>query len=269
MLAFVTSLRHPRNSHDYHRVEGLLRESVASWLRQTDDHFCVVVVGNRNPQLQADRRVSFVGVDFPPPSMINGPQTGIPSVLRDKGTKLAIGLAAARLRQAQHILFIDADDFVSNRLAAFVAQAPTAAGWTVRFPWRVNLERGTMRAHNGGTFSIVRADLYPDPHLPLDASQEQLYEGYGDRLERWLGSHIHIGTDLELPPLPFGGALYRVGTGESHSGISLGGLGRPIPRRVADEFGVPATPHTPRGLLRAVLPTRRAFAERLRQFRSQ
>jgi hypothetical protein len=262
MLAFVTSLRNPLNSNDYGRVEELFRESLASWLRQTDDRFTVIVVGNREPAFSADSRVRFIGVDFPPPSTITGPQTGIPSVLRDKGTKLAIGLAAAREQHAQHILFIDADDFVSRRLAGFVAEHPDADGWRLVFPWRINMERRSIRPHAGGTFSIVRADLYPDPQLPVTASQSELYAGYGDKLERWLGSHIHIGTDLDLPYLPFGGALYRVGTGESHSGISLGGFGRPVSTRIAEEFGVQPTLKTPGGLLRAYLPSRRAFIER-------
>jgi hypothetical protein len=270
MLAMVTSLRHPHNSNDYRRVERLLYESVTSWLRQTDDRFVIIVVGNQEPWLPPDSRVSFVPVAFPPPSPIATPRTGIPSVLRDKGTKLAIGLAEARNQGAQHILFIDADDFVSRRIAAHVAANPDAIGWSVRFPWRVSVERRAIHPHDGGTFSIVRTDLYPDPQLPLDATQPELYDGYGEKLERWLGSHLHVGEDLGLPPLPFDGALYRVGTGESHSGISMGGLGRPISRAIADEFGVPATPHTPAALLRAVMPSQRALRERgIRMFRNR
>ncbi|WP_173921748.1 glycosyltransferase family 2 protein [Agromyces sp. Marseille-P2726] len=267
MLALVTSLRHPHNSNDYPRVERLLYESVVSWLRQTEDRFMIIVVGNQEPRLPPDSRVRYVPVAFPPPSPIASPRTGIPSILRDRGTKLAVGLAAARQHGAQHILFIDADDFVSRRVAAHVAAHPEAIGWRVNFPWRVNVERRAIHSHEGGTFSIVRTDLYPDPQLPLDATQSELYDGYGEKLERWLGSHLHIGSDLGLPPLPFDGALYRVGTGESHSGISMGGLGRPISRALAQEFGVPATPRTPAGLLRAVLPSQRAWKDRLAPFR--
>lgn len=264
MLAFVTSLRHPHNSSSYNRVEELFHDSVRSWIRQLDDRFVIVVVGNRDPRVE-DPHLHFVQVDFPPPSALMSPRTGIPAVLQDKGSKLAVGLAMSRRLGASHIMPIDADDFVSRRIAGHVAEHPDAIGWSVRFPWRVNIERQAMRRHDGGTFSIVRTDLFPDPQLPLSATMEQLYAGYGDKLERWLGSHVHIGRDLGLPPLPFGGALYRVGTGESHSGISLGGLGRPIPRAIAEEFGVPRTRLTPLSVARSVLPSQRAFSERIRR----
>jgi hypothetical protein len=167
-------------------------------------------------------------------------------------------------------MFVDDDDFLSNRLTAFVEQHPDAAGWTFTDGWRVNVERRAVRAHHGdfhlqcGSSHIVRTDLLPQ--VPADArTQEQLYEAVGDRLERWLGSHMRIHEDLDLPPLPFPGALYRVGQAEAHSGNSLSGWSRPVTRRIAAEFGVPATGPAPWALARAVLPSARAVRERLRR----
>ncbi|MGN7977333.1 hypothetical protein ACTJJ4_07135 [Microbacterium sp. 22195] len=269
-LAFVTSLRHPHNSRDYRAVEEQFAAGLASWMRQTSPRFAVIVVANRRPPLADDPRIRFVQVDFPPPSNVAGPRTGLAAVVRDKGTKLAVGLAAARDAGARHVMFVDDDDFVSNRLAAFVAQHPDAAGWTFTDGWRINVERRALRAHHGdfhlqcGSSHIVRTDLLPE--VPAGApTQEQLYAALGDRLERWLGSHMHIHDDIELAPLPFPGALYRVGQAEAHSGNSLSGWSRPVSASVAREFGVPATGLAPWSLARAVLPSARAVRERLRR----
>lgn len=268
-LAFVTPVRHPLNSNDYGRVESLLRRSVSSWLGQTEPRIAVVVVANRLADLPDDPRIHQVTVDFPPPSTVAAARTGIPAVLRDKGTKNAIGLARARELGAGHVMFADADDFVSNRIAALTASLPTASGWTVTDGWRVNIDRRTVRPHRGdfhlqcGTSHIVRTDLLPPTSGGVGATQDELYAEQGELLERHLGSHMHLHEDLPLAPLPFPGALYQVGTGESHSGNALGGWGRPVSPRMAGEFGVPRTSMTPTGLARAVLPSSRAVRERM------
>lgn len=273
VLGFVTSIRHPHNSTDYAAVEAMLRESVTAWLGQTDPRFVIVVVANRPVELPQDERLHQVQVSFPPPSDARAPRTGIAAVLRDKGTKNAVGLARARELGAEYVMFVDADDFISRRLTAFVAAKNGAPGWTIADGWRVNLQRRAVRRHfedfhlQCGSSHIVRADLLPPTAAGVTATQDELYDEQGELLERWLGSHMHIHDDLPLSYLPFPGALYRVGTDQSHSGNALGGAGRPITRAIAAEFGVPATGWTPWRLARAVLPSARAVRERVRMLR--
>lgn len=270
MLALITSLRHPGNSNDYSTVGDIFLRSLTAWVRQDDPRFFVVVVGNERPRFPLPPSVRFVQVGFPPPSTHRGPRTGTPAVLRDKGTKLAVGLLAAREREElTHVMFVDSDDFISRRLARFVADHSDEPGWTVTHGWRYNPERRALRPHDGdfylqcGSSHIVREDLYPQVELPITASQSALYDGFGDRLERWFGSHMYVRDDLGLADLPFPGALYRVGSGEAHSGNSMGSWGRPIASSIADEFGVPATGIVPWRMLRAVLPSAEAFTRRV------
>lgn len=269
LLAFVTTVRHPHNSTDFALVEQMLRQSLTAWLQQTDERFVIIVVANEPFAFHDTPRVHSVLVDFPPPSTERTSRTGIAAVLRDKGTKNAIGLARARALGARHIMFVDADDFVSRRLTEFVAADSAAPGWTITDGWRVQMSRRSVRRHRDdfhlqcGSSHIVRIDLLPPTPFDLSASQEQLYAAIGDRLERHLGSHMHLHDDLPLAPLPFPGALYRVGSGQSHSGNALGGWGRPITNAIAEEFGVPSTPRTPSGMARALLPSARALVERL------
>ncbi|MFP1601404.1 hypothetical protein ACLD0U_01815 [Microbacterium sp. 2216-1] len=270
-LALITPVRHPLNSVDYGAVEQTLRESVDAWLKQTDPNIIVIVVASEHPPLPDDPRITVVTVDFPPPSAERTARTGDAAVLRDKGCKNAIGLSVAKHFGARHIMFADADDFVSRKLAAHCAAHPDHPGWTITAGWRYSRARRTIRAHRGdfhlqcGTSHIVRSDLLPDSGLSVDASQTQLYEAYGDKLERWMGSHMFLHDDLPLTSLPFAGALYQVGTSNSQSGNALGGQGRPISQAVAAEFGVRATSHTPWGLAQSLFPSRRAIAERVRR----
>ncbi|WP_353827022.1 hypothetical protein [Agromyces sp. SYSU T0242] len=269
MLAFITSLRHPRNSTDYAGVERLLLDSLHSVMRQHHPDFSVWVVGNRRPEQLPDA-VNWVGVDFPAPSEVRGPITGREAVLLDKGTKLAVGLLAARASAPDHVMLFDADDMVSNRLAGLSAAAPGADGWRIVDGWRWSSERRAVRRQHEfhrhcGTAFIVRPDHFALPDaLGPDADQAELQEAFGERLFRHIGSHRHLSADLAaeghpLEPIGFTAALYRVGTGENHSGVSLGGFGRPVGRAMADEFGVAATRWTPPGLARSILPGRRAL----------
>lgn len=273
MLAFITSLRHPENSSSYEHVERLLRSSLRSVCAQTADKFEVVVVGNRALSFQPPAGVRFVEVDFPPPSTVRGPRTGREAVLRDKGTKLAVALLAAVEHDPTHVMAFDADDFVSNRIAEHVADSPSAPGWFVDSGWRYSPSRASVRSQpdfflHCGTSHIIRTDLFGAPAIdPRWVDQDKLEDVFGDRLLTLLASHLYAVDRLAdagtpLTPLPFAGALYTVGTGENHSGISMGGLGRPVSAGLAAEFSIPPTKRDPVSLARAVLPGGRAFARR-------
>lgn len=270
MLAFVTSLRHPRNSINYDAVETMLLESLASWRNQDHDDWIGLVIGNRAPVVDLGERIEFVGVDFDPPSKSTGPRTGLAAVLQDKGTKLAVGLLRARQLGASHVMFADADDFVSRRITGFVARQPDALGWVVTDGWRYNAERAVVHRHRGdfhlqcGTSHIVRTDAFVPFEAPLTVSQADLYSGFGRELERWIGSHMYIHDDLPLLSLPFPGALYRVGTSESHSGNSLAGWSLPVSDAISSEFAVPPGASGQIAKLMSVLPSRKAIANRVR-----
>lgn len=276
MLAFVTSLRHPHNSANYDRVGDLLLDSLASVRRQDCPDFTVWVVGNQRPA-QLPSAVEWVQVDFDPPSDVAGPITGVDAVLRDKGSKLVVGYLAARMSGPDHVMFFDADDLVSRRLASLSAMRPEADGWRITRGWRWASDRRSIRAqpdfhHHCGTACIVHVRHYTmaDGLTPA-STQDEIAGALGDQLPRRFGSHLHVSDDLAaeghpLEEVQFPGALYRVATGENHSGVSLGGLGRPVPGSVAEEFGIPATRRTPLGLARAVLPSWAAFEQRLPAF---
>ncbi|HEV6954171.1 MAG TPA: glycosyltransferase family A protein [Promicromonospora sp.] len=250
MLAFVTSLRHPRNAADYGRVEELLRRTLGSLTAQTSDEYVVLVVGNQEPAFSLPERARFVPVDFPPPQAVDGPHADRARFVRDKGSKIGVGLLAAREAAPDHVMVVDADDFVHRDLAAFTARHRGHPGWVVDEGWVYSGARSVYRRQPAfhrtcGTCLVVPYDAYGVPdHLDETAGQDEVLAGYGDRLEHVLGAHRHAvewfarhqGRVLE--PLPFRGAVYHVDTGENHSGKRLRGLARPLDADFAARYGL-------------------------------
>jgi hypothetical protein len=248
MLAFITTLRHPRNSADYGRVESLLQDTLASITRQTSDEYVVIVVGNRRPALPLPERALFVEVDFGPPSDVNGPQTGRASVIWDKGTKTAVGLIAARAFGPDYVMPFDADDFVHKDIAEFAHSRRGRPGWVVTRGWVYSRARNAYALRRNffricGTSFIVPFDAYEVPaDLTVSATQQEIAVAFGERLENllehgyafdWWREH---GRHLE--PLPFAGAVYQVDTGENHSGNMLVGPALPYASHLYRDFGI-------------------------------
>jgi hypothetical protein len=253
VLVFITSVRHPHNATDYSRVERLLRRTLASVCAQNDPNFRAIVVANRPLRFATPKMVETVVVDFPAPSDHHGAQIDREAILRDKGTKLAVGVLAARRHPATHIMPFDADDFVSRRLAGFVNNHPTATGWYLPKGHAYYERRGLTRHLDNfhercGTSFVIRQDLYGPADLPVTATQDALYDGFGEFVVReLLGSHRvalkHLrATGTPLQPLPFRGAAYTLETGENWSGDGLAGFAWPVRRTLEHEFGLPRSP---------------------------
>ena len=114
MLAFITSVRHPLNSNSYPRVIQLLDRTLSSVCRQTDRDFQVVVVCNEIPDLSSRDNVHFTKVDFPPPNRNASAETGLDAIRLDRGTKYFVGLLYAARFEPSHVMFFDADDYLSR-----------------------------------------------------------------------------------------------------------------------------------------------------------
>jgi len=119
----------------------------------------------------------------------------------------------------QHVMIVDADDFISKNLVGFVCSNPDHTGWYLSEGYAYQEDSKLLFLCVNfnmlcGTSHIIRADLYE-----LPASQEDASETY---IKQMLGSHVFIAEHLktlgnELSPLPFAGAVYRMGHSNSHS----------------------------------------------------
>jgi hypothetical protein len=256
MLAFVTSIRHPQNSNNFDQVIRLGELAINAVTNQTTENYHVYVVCNGIPEMDLRRpeKVSFIVVDFPPPSQLQKSQIAINDIRKDKGSKYVIGILAAAQCKAEYVMFFDADDFVSNRLAAFVAKETTAySGWYFDkgylHPFKTEIIRPLKQFHKlCGTSHILNTQellSFLVDKVEIDSSQDEILENV-DRffIQKILGAHIEINDFFAthfnpLRPLPFPGAVYNLGTGENHSKIAFRSMGYLISPRIRKEFFFP------------------------------
>jgi hypothetical protein len=220
ILTFVIPVRHPNNARNWQHVKRHLSETVWSISRQECDRWKAVIVANHGAELpEIPKGFEVKRVEFPPNELyaqeIADKERFYDAVRSDKGRRVLAGMLHAG--EMGHVMIVDDDDFVSRRLATFVAANPLANGWYIRdgYIWSSGgrlLYRFADFSRICGTSHIVRADLYQ-----LPSSFEAADETY---IRRMLGSHLFLHDRLDasgtpLAPLPFIGAVYRAGHAES------------------------------------------------------
>lgn len=222
VLSFVIPVRHPENAPDWCGLQTRLNETIRSISGQTHSDWEAIIVANEDAQLPEipSHRWSVVRVDFPPNTVYDlnkcDREESYEAVRLDKGRRV---LAGALQAQGAYIMVVDDDDFVSNRLAEFVAQNIGAPGWRFDYGFRWSEGSSLLYKENSfstscGTSHIVRRDLFELPRKFGDASD--------DYVRKMLGSHRFIDrfcreNGMSLQPLPFSGAVYRVGHRGAHS----------------------------------------------------
>jgi hypothetical protein len=194
--------------------------------------------------------VHFVQVDFRAPAPRSVRVSRSPFI-RDKGTKIGIGLIAAREFSPDYVMIFDADDFVHRDLAAFAGENPGQDGWVFTEGWMYSKARRAYRPMSNfyrtcGTSFIAPYEAYGVPdELDVRATRAEVREAYGERISKIIGAHKwahewYAEHGWHLKPLPFKGAVYHIDTGENHSRNELSGKAKPLSRELAAEFGIPA-----------------------------
>jgi hypothetical protein len=221
ILTFVIPLRHPRNSTDWPALKRRLVDTVRSIAGQDDGRWRAIIVANQGSDLPVlPRNFKLKQVDFPPNPMFergdNDVEAFRDACRLDKGRRVLAGILEAR---TGHVMVVDDDDFVSRRLTSFVAGHPRENGWYVQngYIWgdggRLIYEYADFSKFCG-TSHIIRAELYELP-ASVEAADP-------DHIRKMFGSHIYIREYLAargqpLAPLPFFGAVYRIGHAGAHS----------------------------------------------------
>jgi hypothetical protein len=222
ILTFIIPVRHPDNARNWAHLKKNLSETIRSISLQDNENWKVVIVANHGADLPPlPSRVDVKWVDFPPNKLHeqNGAKMEqfYEAIRIDKGRRVLAGMLHAG--EMGHVMIVDDDDFVSRRLTSFVAKNQGKNGWYIRngYVW----EDGSILLYLYSDFSkfcgssyIIRSDLYQLPQKFEDASDTYI--------RRMLGSHIFIHEYLDssgtpLKPLPFTGAVYRVGHVGAHS----------------------------------------------------
>src|SRR5215467_2637692 len=216
MLVFIIAVKHPERSNSYERVTEILRKTLLSVEAQSNSGFATIIVCNKRPMWARDATNRlFIEVDFPPAAApANIDELHSWSYI-DKGAKNAVGLVHAKDFNPTHVMFVDADDFVSRRLAEHVSLNARAPGWyfdrglLYSGQFKIAEVRDRFWSYCG-TSHILRFDLLPvqlefNRPVSRDCVLKALDRFY---VQRILGSHLDFipyvsNMGLELAPLPF------------------------------------------------------------------
>lgn len=222
VLTFVIPLRHPENSPDWPALKRRLAQTIRSISGQDDARWRAIIVANEGSDLPPlPGNFKLRQVRFPPNPMFeqgdNDREAFLDSCRLDKGRRVLAGILEAD--RDGYSMVVDDDDFVSCRLTSFAASRPRDNGWYVQngYIWgdggKLIYEYADFSKFCG-TSHIIRTALYELPASVDDADPEYI--------RRIFGSHVSIRGHLEargtpLEPLPFVGAVYRVGHRGAHS----------------------------------------------------
>ncbi|MEG3166304.1 hypothetical protein U1701_17080 [Sphingomonas sp. PB2P19] len=196
-----------------------MRITFDSIAAQAHPEWQTIVVTSRGAVLPSlPQKFRHVEVDLPCPSLpgADRPTEELYDAIRDdKGARVWAGLQTVEPRG--HFIVVDYDDLVSRRLASTAAATPDAAGWYISHGYlydgspivfrRAGLDRIC------GSSAIVHARyFYPAPADDLPLFNRQVH-----------GSHKFIKQKLAalgdpMTPLPYPGAMYRVGHPHAASG---------------------------------------------------
>lgn len=133
MIIFITTIKHPDNSHNYHKIAYLLERTLKSVCTQTDKNFRVLVVCNSKPDITFDADlVEFIVLDnFASPSIDVAKKMSIDNIRLDKGTKYLMGCQYAARFKPDYIMFFDADDFISRDIVGYLNQHKGENGFII------------------------------------------------------------------------------------------------------------------------------------------
>ncbi|MEL7069110.1 MAG: glycosyltransferase family A protein [Cyanobacteria bacterium J06581_3] len=134
MIVFIVPLKSKKISKNWGKVSQLLERTLKSVCNQTSDNFRVVIVCHERPDIAFEHpRASYVDVNFAPPNWSGNAkrQEDYQEIRLDKSRKLWFGLIHAQRFNPRYIMFVDADDCISNRIADFVSENSEEDGWLV------------------------------------------------------------------------------------------------------------------------------------------
>lgn len=228
MLYFTIALRGRASTNQWDKVVADFENTLNSIFGQNSPEFCVYVGCNDIPQLSRNfgNQLHFVEVNTPRPQ-------GWLDCCRDRAWKQLACCAAIKhelgeklSNQGIFVFPVDADDFVSNRLAEYVAQHPDANGFksAKSYKWYKGSKVMEITPYFGGSMNIMRLkpdelpEELPDISLCFDkATCIQLNEKYPVRWDDIAVEEKMRKLGRPFRKLPFCSTIYVLNTGENIS----------------------------------------------------
>lgn len=210
---FGMPLRSAVTTKNWPRVSRLLRDCIVSVAAQTDPDIRILVACHERPDLDGfdDSRLEFLAADNPRPD-------DVPSQMHDKGAKIRRVAEEICRRGGGYFVLMDADDLVSNRLAAHIRTDDNRRGYLMETGYILNVARRQFAPaapfwQHCGTCAVFH--LTPDD---LNAGPDGLIARLTPKR---MSHHAYPGASAacgrELAPLPFPSAVYIRHHGENRS----------------------------------------------------
>ena len=206
MIVFIIPLKSAKVSKSWERTCYLLDRTLRSICGQTCDDFRIVVVCHEKPILEFSTPfVEYIEADLPIPSR-EWFTTNI-----DKSKKLRIGLERGKQYHPSHVMVVDADDLISNKIVGFVKKNPEQIGWLINRGYIHEFKNKYLYCLRKdfvdycGSSVIIKTDLF-----------ECLFteEDYYDHKCSTLPAH-----GISLNNLPFCGAVYSRVNGQNNFAV--------------------------------------------------
>lgn len=226
MLWFLVPVRHPATVRDWGAVKAVMALTFRSIAAQDHPDWACIIAADEaadlpDPPAPAAGRFHVVRTALPPAVIPRkGWRNRTPfyhAIRADKAARLRAAYLAAG--PEGHVMVTDFDDLVSRRLAGLAAAAPEASGWY--------FDQGLLWAGGGWVMDYPRrfhrycgsSHILHQRHL---APIRQGRDAGDDLALHFLGSHVVAHDRLAaegdpLAPLPFCGAVYRIGHGGATS----------------------------------------------------
>jgi len=133
MLRFVIPLKSKMVSNDWTVFSKIFERTLKSVCNQKDNNFQVVVVHHEKPQLSfKDERITYLSADFDPPKLGDDLDLNYCLKNQDKSRKILMGTNLKLKEEPTHIMVVDSDDLISNKIAAYVNKnTNNGLGWFV------------------------------------------------------------------------------------------------------------------------------------------
>jgi hypothetical protein len=262
MLYFVIPLRSANTTTDWPAIQRLLAQTLKSVDNQSCKAFrCLVVCHEKPGAIELPKSCEIIEAPFKRPAVnVNSldSKEALFEMRSDKGRKLILGLSIVKADPSAHVMFLDADDLVSNRLAELVSKKPNCNGWYFDLGYRWNHQTPNWLFprnnfyHECGSSYILNAQLAPFPE------QTDYSKKLDDYYIRRYVVHAYVKENMEklglvLSPLPFAGAVYTFNKhnffanqfrGKDSALTALARIilkGKRIDKNLRTEFSIPGT----------------------------
>lgn len=226
-IAFIIPIRHPKNATNWDNLRKNLTETIKSISNQSlkSNWKCIIVANEEAdlPELPEGSDNFFIKrVNFKPnPDYASkNIEDFYDGVRKDKGLRVLAGLI--EVSDYHYYMVVDDDDFISNQISNFVRSnlKSNQKGWKINkgYVWK----DGSNKLYYENSFDLV-CGTSSIINLECVLIPETIEEIELEYVKNMFGSHIYPTMYIEekygtMNSLPFEGAIYRVASGNNHSG---------------------------------------------------